>query len=303
MALTDNNNGMVMPVSPMYGGGFGGNMGGFGFGGDWAWILLLLVLGGGWGGFGGFGMGGAGAMMGMGMMGMDYLYPWLNNSEHISDGFRDAQLSNQVGNIQNAVTSGFGDVQNALCAGFGNVQNSLCGGFAGVNASINGAQNAIAQQLYTNQISDLERSFAAQTANTQGLTSLQAQLANCCCENRAATADLKYTVATENCQDRYEAAQNTQGIISAITAGIQSLKDDLCADRLEAERRENANLRTQLSMAQLAASQNAQTATIQAGQRALANEVEQYVAPKAIPAYVVQNPNCCAPTGCGCGSF
>lgn len=303
MALTDNNNGMVMPVSPMYGGGFGGGMGGIGFGGDWAWILLLLVLGGGWGGFGGFGMGGAGAMMGMGMMGMDYLYPWLNNSEHISDGFRDQQLSSQVSNISNAVTSGFGDVQNALCAGFGNVQNSLCGGFAGVNASINGAQNAIAQQLYTNQISDLERSFAAQTANTQGMTALQAQLANCCCENRSATADLKYTVATENCQDRYEAAQNTQGIISAITAGIQSIKDDLCADRLEAERRENANLRTQLSMAQLAASQNAQTATIQAGQRALANEVEQYVAPKAIPAYVVQNPNCCAPTGCGCGSF
>lgn len=305
MALTENGNGngMIMPVAPMYGGGYGGGMGGIGFGGDWAWILLLLVLGGGWGGFGGFGMGGAGAMMGMGMMGMDYLYPWLNNSEHISDGFRDAQLSNQVGNIQNAVTSGFGDVQNALCAGFGNVQNSLCGGFAGVNASINGAQNALAQQLYTNQISDLERSFAAQTANTQGMTALQAQLANCCCENRAATADLKYTVATENCQDRYEAAQNTQGIISAITAGIQSIKDDLCADRLEAERRENANLRTQLSMAQLAASQSAQTATIQAGQRALANEVEQYVAPKAIPAYVVQNPNCCAPTGCGCGSF
>ena len=303
MALTENNNGMVMPVSPMYGGGFGGGMGGIGFGGDWAWILLLLVLGGGWGGFGGFGMGGAGAMMGAGMMGMDFLYPWLNNSEHISDGFRDQQLSNQIGNIQGAVTSGFGDVQNALCAGFGNVQNSLCGGFAGVNASINGAQNALAQQLYTNQISDLERSFAAQTANTAAINGVNMNLQNCCCENRAATADLKYTVATENCQDRYEAAQNTQGIISAITAGIQSIKDDLCADRLEAERRENANLRTQLSMAQLAASQNAQTATIQSGQRALANEIEQYVAPKAIPAYVVQNPNCCAPTGCGCGSF
>ena len=304
MALTENNNGMVMPVSPMYGGGFGGGMGGIGFGGDWAGILLLLVLGGGWGGFGGFG--GAG-MMGGAMLGADMggwgLYPWLNNSEHISDGFRDQQLSNQIGNIQNSVTSGFGDVQNALCAGFGNVQNSLCGGFAGVNASINGAQNALAQQLYTNQISDLERSFAAQTANTAAINGVNMNLQNCCCENRAATADLKYTVATENCQDRYEAAQNTQGIISAITAGIQSIKDDLCADRLEAERRENANLRTQLSMAQLAASQNAQTATIQSGQRALANEIEQYVAPKAIPAYVVQNPNCCAPTGCGCGSF
>lgn len=297
MALTENNGGIVMPVQPMYGSGFGGGMG---FGGDWAWILLLLVLGGGWGGFG---MGGAGAMIGADMCGGFGLYPWLNNSEHISDGFRDQQLSSQISNISNAVTAGFGDVQNALCGGFGNVQNSLCAGFAGVNASVNSAQNALAQQMYTNQISDLERSFAAQTANTSGLTSLQAQLANCCCENRAATADLKYTVATENCQDRYEAAQNTQGIISAITAGIQSIKDDLCADRLEAERRENANLRTQLSMAQLAASQSAQTATIQAGQRALANEVEQYVAPKAIPAYVVQNPNCCAPTGCGCGAF
>jgi hypothetical protein len=305
MALTDNNNGMVMPVSPMYGGGYGGNMGGIGFGGDWAWILLLLVLGGGWGGFGGFGMGGAGAMMGMGMMGMDYLYPWLNNSEHISDGFRDQQLSSQVSNISNAVTSGFGDVQNALCAGFGNVQNSLCGGFAGVNASINGAQNALAQQLYTNQISDLERSFAAQTANTQGLTSLQAQLANCCCENRAATADLKYTVATENCQDRYEAAQNTQGIISAITAGIQSIKDDLCQDRLDAERRENANLRSELMYARGQASQVAQTAQILAGQSAEIDGVYNRLKNCPVGTYNVCNPltpvsGC---TSCGCGSF
>ena len=46
MALTDeNSNGMVMPVAPLgYGGGYGGQGG---FGGDWAWILLLLVLGGG----------------------------------------------------------------------------------------------------------------------------------------------------------------------------------------------------------------------------------------------------------------
>ena len=305
--MTDSNS-MVMPVAPYYG---GGNGGGFGFGDQSGWwlILLLICLGGGWGGFGGFGMGGAGAMMGAGIMGMDYLYPWLNNSEHISDGFRDQQLSSQISNISNSVTSGFGDVQNALCAGFGNVQNSLCGGFAGVNASINGAQNAIAQQLYTNQISDLERSFAAQTANTQGMTALQAQLANCCCENRAATADLKYTVATENCQDRYEAAQNTQGIISAITAGIQSIKDDLCQDRLDAERRENANLRSELMYARGQASQVDQTAQLRASQlaanTALLNELRSCPIP-AQPVYgnqaiftCPQNQNTC---GCN-GSF
>lgn len=306
MALSDEGMGTTMLMQPAYGAPYGNN-GGFGFGGDFmSWILLVLLLGGGFGGFG-FG-GGYGAMMGMGMMDGFGLYPWLNNSEHISDGFRDQQLSNQVGNIQNSVTSGFGDVQNALCSGFGNVQNSLCAGFSGVNASINGAQNALTQQMYTNQISDLERSFAAQTANTQGLTALQAQLANCCCENRAATADLKYTVATENCQDRYEAAQNTQGIISAITAGIQSIKDDLCADRLEAERRENQNLRTQLSMAQLAASTVEQTAQLRASQATTANQLVAELRSCPIPSQPVYGnqpiftcPQTVATNNCGCG--
>lgn len=264
MALTDDN--MVMPVTPMYG-GYGNNGGGFGFGGDWAWILLLLVLGGGWGGFGGFGMGG---MMGAGMLGMDMgfgLYPWLNNSQNINDGFRDQALNTSVNGIQNAVTSGFGDVQTALC-----------GGFAGVNASINGAQNALAQQLYTNQISDLERSFAAQTANTAGLTGLQAQLAQCCCDNRAATADLKYTVATENCADRYEAAQNARDIIDSQTRGTQAILDKLCALELDGVKgqlaqaqRENVALQNAVNMATMQASQTAQTAAILQGQN---NEID-----------------------------
>ena len=45
MALADGNgNEMIMPVAPMYGGngGFGAN----GLGGDWAWIILLLLLAG-----------------------------------------------------------------------------------------------------------------------------------------------------------------------------------------------------------------------------------------------------------------
>jgi len=272
MALTDEN--MVMPVAPM---GNYGNGGGFGFGGDWAWILLLLVLGGGWGGFGGFGMGGA--MMGAGMADGIGLYPWLNNSQNISSGFRDQMLNSNVQGIQNGITAGFGDVQTALC-----------GGFAGVNASINGAQTALAQQLYSNQIADLERSFAAQTANTAGLTGLQAQLAQCCCDNRAATADLKYTVATENCQDRYAAAENTQSIITAITAGIQSIKDDLCADRLDAERRENQNLRNELMYAREQASQTAQTAAIEASQAAQTQYLVNRIAPYPIPAYTVPFP-------------
>ncbi|MBO7450278.1 MAG: hypothetical protein J6U54_07880, partial [Clostridiales bacterium] len=225
---------------------------GFGLGGDWALILLLLVLGGGWGGFGGFGMGGA--MMGAGMMGMDFLYPWLNNSQNINDGFRDAQLHDSVTSIRDGISN----LSTQLCNCCGDMQLGMANGFNSVNNSVFNAQSNISQQLNANEIASLNRSFAEQTANSQGFYNTNSNL-----------ADLKYTVATENCADRYEAAQNTQNIITAITAGVQSIKDDLCADRLaaaqrevDAERRENVNLRSQLNMAQLAASQIAQNSTI-----------------------------------------
>lgn len=291
MALTEEGMNTTMLVSPAN--GFAGaNNGLFGGGDSWLGILFLIALCNGGFGFGGLG-GGYGAMMGMGMMGMDYLYPWLNNSQNINDGFRDQQLSTQIGGIQNSITSGFGDLQ-----------TSLCGGFAGVNASINGAQNALAQQMYTNQIADLERSYAAQTANTQGLNSLQSALATCCCENRAATADVKYTLASEACATRTTDTQNTNALLNAMNNGFQSIKDQLCNDKIESKNDIISQLRSELLYARGQASQDVQTAAIQAGQRSLANEVEQYVAPRAIPAYVVQNPNCCGNvSSCGCGSF
>ena len=276
---------MVMPVAPAYGGGFGNN-GGF-FGGDWAWILLLLLIGGNGWGFGG-GFGGYGAMMGM-----DYgLYPWLNNSQHISDGFRDQMLNSSITSVGDKITSGFGDVA-----------TQLCGGFAGVNASINGAQNALATQMYTNQIADMERSFAAQTASTQGMTAIQSQLAQCCCDNKSAALENRYVLAQEACATRTADANNTTAILNALNGGIQSIKDQLCTDKIEQKNDLIAQLRSELMYARGQASQDVQTAAIQAGQRALANEVEQYVLPTPRPAYIVQNPNCCAPNyGCGCAA-
>lgn len=274
MALTDESgNGMVMPVTPMYGGGNGGF--GFGDGSGW-WILLLFILLGGnaWGG--GFGGGD--------------LYPWMNNSQNINDGFRDQMLASQVNGIQNSITSGFGDVQNSLCAGFAGINN----------------------QMYSNQIADLERSFAAQTASTQGMTALQAQLAQCCCDNRAATADLKYTVATENCADRTAAAQNTRDIIDAQTRGTQAILDKLCALELDGVKgqlaqaqRENTGLQNQLNMANLAASQAAQNAFIQQGFSdevdALYNRLNNCPVPTT-PVYG-RTPifTCNGNSGCGCG--
>ena len=285
MALTDESNGsgFYMPVAPAYG---AGNNGGFGgFGNDWGWIILLLLFaGGGWGnGFGG----GFNNQLG-------YDFPWLINGQNGINANTNAGFQNA------ALQSSIGDLNNAVVTGFGNVQTSLCGGFAGVNASINGAQNAVSQQMYTNQLSDLERSYASQTAVTQGMNNIGASLQNCCCENRAGIADLKYTIATENCADRSAVAEALQSVIAANNASTQKILDQLCADKLEQKNDVIAQLRSELMYARGQASQDVQTAAIQAGQRALANEVEQYVLPTPRPAYIVQNPNCCASyTGCG----
>ena len=241
--VENGNSCFYMPVAPAYannGGGFGG-----GFGGDWGWIILLLLLCGG----GMWGMGG-------GMFGMDGLYPWLNNSQNISGGFRDQMLNTSVSSIQNSITSGFGDVQTALC-----------GGFAGVNASINGAQSALTQQMYSNQIADLERSFAAQTANTAGLTNLSSQLANCCCENRAATSDVKYTIANEACATRAANSANTQAILDKLC----QLELDGVKAQVDAKNDRILELQNQLNMASLRESQTAQNAFIAQG---LNNEVD-----------------------------
>lgn len=297
MALTDEN--MVMPVTPMNYGNVGG---GFGFGGDWAWILLLLVLGGGWGGFGGFGMGG---MMGAGMLGMDMgfgLYPWMNQVNQMNDGFRDQMMN---GNI-NSIRDGVQGLSTQLCQCCGDMRYDLANSANGIQNSIFGAQVAIGQQLSANEMASLNRSFAEQSANQQGFNGVQSQLAQNGYNQATQAADIKYTIATENCADRYEAAQNTQSIITALTAGIQSIKDDLCQDRLDAERRENANLRSELMYARGQASRVDQTAQLRASQlaanTALLNELRSCPIP-AQAVYGNQPVFTCSPNNnCGCGN-
>ena len=270
MSLTDDNGvNATMLVSPT--GGvpyYGGNMGGgFGnsFGGDWGWIILLLLLAGGNGWGGGFGGGFGNAQLG-------YDFPWLMNGQqginnNVSDGFRDAQLHDSVTSVRDGISA----LSTQLCGCCGDIQTSLCNGFNGVNMSVNNAQNAIAQQLYTNQIADLNRSFDAQTATTAGMNAIGMSLQNCCCENRAGIADLKYTIATENCADRAALSDGVRDIIASQTAGTQRILDQLCQDKIDAKNDEIAQLRQQLNMADLRASQTAQNAFISQG---FSNEVD-----------------------------
>ena len=290
MALTDSSN-MYMPVAPAYGGGNGwGNS----FGGDGWWIILFLfaIMGNGWGGFGGYG-GGFGGM---------YEFPWLLNGQtginaNTNAGFQNALLNDNI----TSVRDGINDLSTQICSGFGNVATQLCGGFAGVNASINGAQNALAQQMYSNEIASLERSYNAQTANTQGLNALQSQLAQCCCENKAATADVQYTIATEACSNRATSTANTQAILDKLC----QLELDNAKSQIAAEQRENANLRTELMYARGQASQIEQTAQILQGQNQEVDQLYNRLNNCPVPSTPVYGRTpifTCNNGGCGCAN-
>lgn len=159
---------------------------------------------------------------------------------------------------------------------------------------------------------DVQRNFD-QSAIMNGITNLTGSLSNCCCENRLATADLKYTVATEACADRAAVndgirdlmaanTANTQAIVNSTNAGFTSIMDKICQLELDGKNAQIAELQAALNEANRRASQNDQTAQILASQAAQTAALEQYLRPTAMPAYIVQNPNCCNQnTGFGCG--
>lgn len=277
MALTDesNGNGFYMPVAPAYGngGGFGN-----GFGGDWGWIILLLLFAGGGWGMGGFG-GGFGGFGG-------YDFPWIltgqqNINTNTNNGFRDAMLNDGITSIRDGLAA----LSTQLCGCCGDMQMALANGFANVEQGAN----------------------ARQMANMNQMFAVQSSLQNCCCENRAGLADLKYTVATENCADRQALNEGVRDIIASQTAGTQRILDQLCQDKIDAKNDEIAQLRQQLNMSDLRASQTAQNAFIAQGFSnevdALYNRLNSCPVPTT-PVYgrtpiFTCNQNTC---GCGCGN-
>ena len=258
--------------------------GGFGYGdGSW-WIIILFLFAmfnGGWGGNGNNCGGNSGA---------GNLYPWLNQSNQVNGGFRDQMLNSSIQGIQNSVTSGFGDVQTALC-----------GGFAGVNASIANAQ-----------MNDMQNAFAMQTAMNQGFNGLQAQLAQCCCDNRLATCQTQNIVQNEGNATRFADANNTRDLLENANRNTQAILDKLCQLELDGVKgqlaqaqRENVGLQNQLNMAALRESQTAQNAFIQQG---FSNEVDQLYnrlnnCPVPSTPVYGRTPifTCNGNQGCGCG--
>ena len=153
--------------------------------------------------------------------------------------------------------------QAALTSGINDIQVAVCNGFAQAEIAANNRQMADMQQMF----------------------GLQQQFSNCCCENRQSVAELKYDLTNQ------------------FNAGIQALKDEFCNDRLSRKDEKIAELIQIINEKDRIASQNAQTAAIIANNEAQTVALEQYLAPVARPAYIVQNPNCCPSAYQSCGAM
>ena len=283
--LTNNDNGFTMPVVPMTNGGFGG------FGNDGAWWLLILLfalggLGNGFGGYGGGSLAADGAM----------LYPWMNQSNQITGGFRDQMLNDNITEIR----TGVGSIASQLCNGFAGVTQTVNSGFANAETAANARQMA-----------NMQTAFAAQTAMSQGFSDVAAQLAQCCCDNRLATCQTQNIVQNEGNATRFADANNTRDIIQSQTNGTQAILDKLCQLELdnvkaqvEAKNDKIIELQNQLNMAAFRESQTAQNALFAQG---MTNEVDELYnrlsncPGPCTPVYGKTPIFTCNNNGCGCG--
>lgn len=273
MALTDGENGMVMPVTPMNGSNVNG------FGSDWVWVVLLLLLGWGNNGFGGYGGG-------------NYDFPWLMTGQqgintNTNNGFRDAMINDGINGIRSDISG---------------ISTQLCNGFAGVEQGANARQMA-----------NMQTAFDLQNAVNAGFNGVGLQLCQASGENRLANCQTQNIIQNEGNQTRFADANNTRDIIQSQTQGTQAILDKLCQLELdgvkaqvEAKNDRIVDLQRQLSEANLRESQTAQNAFISQGFSnevdALYNRLSNCPVPST-PVYGRTPIFTCNNNGCGCGNF
>lgn len=233
------------------------------FGGDGWWAIIIFAMIFGWGGFGGNGWGnnGGGALQGYA------------TQADIQRGF---DTSNIVGKLD-GISSG-------LCDGFYAQNTTLMNGFHGVD-------NAICNMGYQTQ----QGFNNTNVALMQGQNALQAQIADCCCQNREAISQVRFDMAQDTCALQNTMNTNTRDIIDSQNAGTRAILDYLCNEKISSLQAENNDLRR-------AASQDRQSALLTTQMAAQTQQIINAVNPAPIPAYSVPNPNVYygCNSGCGC---
>lgn len=283
MSLTNNeNNGMVMPVTPMYGNGMGGSNG-FGWGGDWAWIILLLVIGWGSWGFGGGGFGGFG--------GGNAVQGALTRGDLCMDmSFQD--VKNGVRNIEDSVNLGFANLNSTIChqqydtaMQTNAIQSAVNNGFNTLNSTICQQQYDTAAQLNAMNMANMQNANAANVVALQNANALQSQLAQCCCDQKSATEGLKFTIANEDCATRNLIQATSTAMMQNANDNTRAILDKLTAQEIAAKDAQITAQNQRLFAAELAASQAQQNSY-------LINTLR----PTPVPAYPAASP-------CGLGNW
>ena len=273
---------------PMYNGGFGNS----GFGGDssWLWLIIILALFGGWGGNnnGGFGNG------------FNNDYAWLSNGQkeimqNTNDGFNTLQLANQL----TGINSGVQNLSTQLCNCCADVNSNLCNGFAGVNATVNTGFANAETSANARQMANMQQAFNNQLSTIQGFNTVNSALCDASAENRLGQANLTSTILAENCADRAALQEGVRDIITNQTANTQRIIDEIFRDRLDEKDSKISDLQRELQMADLRASQIAQTANIVDATYARLRDCPIDSTPiyGRTPIFSCPNNN-----GCGCGS-
>lgn len=312
MFNSGNSTPFTMPVTPAYGNG--GGMGGWG--NDWiALAILALIFGDGWGmgGMGGMGMFLPFMMMngGWGGFGGNGCGCGNGNSNaiqaDIQRGFDTQSIIGKLDGINNGLCDGFYAVNTSILNAQSGIQNSLCQGFNGVNTNIMQGNFGL-QQAINN----------ASVANMQGQNALQAQLAQCCCDNRVGQMQIQNQMQADACAITNQANNNTRDIIDSQNAGFRAILDKMCQQELAAKDATIAAQNQKIFGLELSASQANQNAVLMASMDANKAEILRKTGAECpTAAYIVQPPqpvtfptNCCGcvnyagygNNGCGCGN-
>ena len=256
------------------------NNDGFGFGGDGAWWIIILLLFG-WGGRGfggGFGGGNGGC------------YAPCATQADVRAAVDQQTLISKIDQQTYGLADSFTALNNTLNNNFRGIDNAICTLGYQNQAGVNALSAQLAQCCCDTKgaIKDVNTGIERAGWN------LSKQISDCCCD-----------VEKMNLQSRFDAQAYNCNTLQAIDKLGDRIIDYMSNEKVQALRDENQALR-------LAASQSAQNAFITANQEAQTAELIRRLGRDCpVPAYVVPNPNCCyqynvTPAnncGCGCGSF
>jgi hypothetical protein len=210
------------------------NDGGWGDGNGWWVLIILFAIFGGWGGNNGWGNNGNGGYAATAATQAD-----------IQRGFDTSAVTNKLNGLENGLCDGFYGMNTAVMSGTNTLQNA-----------IQQASTANLQNTYT-----LQNAIQQDTvANMQNTNSIARQLADCCSENRAAIAQVRYDNATNTCAITTAINQLGQTIIQNDNANYRALHDELVAIQMANKDAKIAELTAMNNALNLAASQQAQNA-------------------------------------------